>query len=286
MPNNGQDAVSIPGTDAPEFLSGGPRNDTISGGLGNDTVFGGAGADTILGDTANGPSPPSNGGTPGNNLILAGAGDDTVVAGYGSDTVLGGSGDDLITGYGVARFPSPAAFEGFRLNDGPDLLVGGAGADTVDGGGGADTILGGADDDLILGGFGVDLLAGGSGGDVFVFARDQTGRLGFTRDTGFGEGERDVILDFEDGRDRIDLTGYRNPVPSGPQPAPLFLGEGAFVDENRLQVRIEQEEDATIVQIFGPIGTPPDEFELPPPQAIVEIELRGRQELTADNFIL
>jgi Ca2+-binding RTX toxin-like protein len=222
----------------------------------------------------------------GDNLILAGAGNDRVVAGYGSDTVLGGSGDDVIIGYGAVRGAPPSAVEGFRAGDGADLLLAGAGADTVEAGGGADTVLGGDGNDVLQGGFGVDLLAGGSGGDVFVFARDQTGRLGFSRDTGFGEGERDVILDFEDGRDRIDLTGYRNPVASGPQPAPVFLGEGAFVDENRLQVRIEQEEDATIVQFFGPVGTPPDEFELPPPQAIAEIELRGRQDLTAENFIL
>jgi hypothetical protein len=101
-----------------------------------------------------------------------------------------------------------------------------------------------------------------------------------------GEGNRDVILDFDEGRDLIDLTGYRNPIAPAPQPEPLFLGEGAFLDGNRLQVRIEQEEDATIVQVFGPIGTPPVGFELPPPLPVIEIELRGRPDLTAENFIL
>jgi Ca2+-binding RTX toxin-like protein len=278
-------AVSIPGTDASEFLFGGPWNDTILGGIGDDTVFGGAGDDNIFGDTETGPGPVGSGPVAGDNLILAGPGGDTVVAGYGADTVLGGSGDDLIIGYGALRGAPPSGVESFRAGDGPDLLLAGAGADTVEAGGGADTLLGGFGDDVLQGGFGVDLAAGGAGSDIFVFARDQTGRLGFSADGGVGEGNRDVILDFEDERDRIDLTGYRNPPPTGPQPEPRFLGEGEFLRENRLQVRIEQEEDATIVQVFGPVGAPPAD-ELPPPQPVIEIELRGCHDLSAENFIL
>ena len=66
--------------------------------------------------------------------------------------------------------------------DGDDTLAGGDGADTLTGGDGADTLTGGD---------GADTLTGGAGADVFVFA-------------GF---DGDVITDFRDGVDRIDLRG-------------------------------------------------------------------------------
>jgi Ca2+-binding RTX toxin-like protein len=47
--------------------------------------------------------------------------------------------------------------------------------------------------DVLSGGAGNDLLSGGADGDVFVFK------------TGFGE---DVISDFENGIDKIDLSGW------------------------------------------------------------------------------
>ena len=67
--------------------------------------------------------------------------------------------------------------------DGNDLLDGGAQNDTIDGGAGDDTILGGNEDDL---------LTGGAGADVFAF------RL-------LGEKSDDVITDFEDGVDFLDV---------------------------------------------------------------------------------
>jgi Ca2+-binding RTX toxin-like protein len=57
----------------------------------------------------------------------------------------------------------------------------------------ADTLDGGAGDDFIHDGAGADTLRGGAGADVFVFARD---------------GAVDVIADFQDGLDRIDVSAW------------------------------------------------------------------------------
>ena len=78
---------------------------------------------------------------------------------------------------------------------GADNLNAGAGNDLLNGGRGADTLFGDRGADRLIGGGGDDRMAGGAGADVFVFA----GAFG-----------RDRISDFQDGVDRLDLTGaYR-----------------------------------------------------------------------------
>jgi hypothetical protein len=62
------------------------------------------------------------------------------------------------------------------------------------------------------GGSGNDRLSGGRHGDVFVFG------------TGFGD---DRIVDFEDGVDRIDLTGTRRVVDVGADTM-IYVGDGSI----------------------------------------------------------
>ncbi len=68
------------------------------------------------------------------------------------------------------------------------LRAGAAGADLVDFDGGNDRLIGGAGDDVYL---------GGAGKDLFVFGTAWTSEFGF----------QDVIADFEDSLDKIDLRG-------------------------------------------------------------------------------
>jgi VCBS repeat-containing protein len=67
---------------------------------------------------------------------------------------------------------------------------------SLTGGHNDDTLTGGDGLDILVGGAGVDQLKGGLGSDTFVFGND---------DTGSGFGNRDVILDFTIGQDKIDL---------------------------------------------------------------------------------
>ncbi|MBF9234190.1 M10 family metallopeptidase C-terminal domain-containing protein [Microvirga sp. BT350] len=81
---------------------------------------------------------------------------------------------------------------------GNDVLRGGDGDDLVLGGQGNDKLFGDAGDDTLDGGAGTDILVGGAGADVFRFSGKSDSSPGKNRD---------VILDFMQGADKIDLSG-------------------------------------------------------------------------------
>ncbi|MEM7591639.1 MAG: hypothetical protein AAF383_08990 [Cyanobacteria bacterium P01_A01_bin.83] len=91
----------------------------------------------------------------------------------GDDTLDGGDGDDILNG-----------------GKGDDILLGSTGNDTLDGGTGKDTLIGGKGDDILTGGSDADILIGGKGADIFVIEFDQS---------------KDIIVDFELGKDRLSL---------------------------------------------------------------------------------
>ncbi|WP_322894997.1 MULTISPECIES: calcium-binding protein [unclassified Yoonia] len=123
----------------------------------------------------------------GDDLLLGRAGDDTLVGGSGADYILGGGGnnhlrggdghDILIGGDGDDRMDG---------GNGDDLLIAGNGNNRLDGGNGDDLLIGGDGDDWLRGGAGNDVMFGGAGADTFVFA-----------------GGHDVIVDYEQGIDRL-----------------------------------------------------------------------------------
>ena len=288
----------LDGLGGDDALLGQRGSDRAIGGVGDDTVLGGPGDDVLFGDGGprQGPAPrrpgdppPPGVPLPGNNEILGGGGDDTIIAGYGSDTVDGGAGDDSIIGGGSGAGPSPSAESFFNSLDGGDELRGGPGNDLLEGGGGADSLFGGAGDDTLWGGDGFgDRLTGGPGDDVFLF-RFLRGPFPVARDTGTGEGNRDVVLDFRQGQDVLDLSGYDNPFffPPSEQPDAVFLGTGGFEAYYGLQVRYEVEDGRTVVQFFAPVGTPPADEAIPAPSGPRgEIVLAGEYHLTAADFVL
>ena len=106
--------------------------------------------------------------------VRAGAGNDGVQGGAIDEVFFGGLGEDVLAG-----------------GDGADRLFGRAHNDTLLGQNGWDDLLGGRGADLLVGGRGGDMLKGGPGADVFAFSR--------------GHGTANEILDFKDGRDRIQF---------------------------------------------------------------------------------
>ena len=82
---------------------------------------------------------------------------------------------------GVTRVAAP----------GGGTLIGTGGDDILNGGNGADWLQGGAGDDILIDGAGSDTLQGGGGADLFVFTQDNA---------------TDVILDYQPGQDRIDIS--------------------------------------------------------------------------------
>jgi Ca2+-binding RTX toxin-like protein len=284
------------GTEGSDVIFGTRSADLIGGLEGDDLILARAGDDRIYGDNIGepdgdgvGPLPPEFGGTPGNNVILAGRGDDFVVAGFGADVVLGGAGDDEIHGYGVDDEPTDPASALIREADGPDRLLGERGADSIFGGGGDDLLYGGEGNDSLTGDAGVDTLTGDDGNDVFAFrfffqstSLDDPTSVTALADTGVGPGNRDLVLDFQQGEDKIDLSRAVPLGRAGAAPTE-FLGTDPFEGILPLQVRYEIEGDRTIVQFVTYAGNPPTR---PVPEApTAEIELVGAFQLTADDFI-
>ncbi|MDZ4775970.1 MAG: PQQ-dependent sugar dehydrogenase [Alphaproteobacteria bacterium] len=209
-----------------DLLYGDANNDSMDGGADNDTLYGGDGADYLLGDAGDDALIAGAGA----DLVYAGAGadsfdggadNDTIYAGDGADYLRGGDGADILIAqadsdlvYGDGGNDSmdggdaPDTLYGGDGNDyilgalgadgligqsGNDDLRGGDGDDGIDGGSEFDVLRGDAGNDYIIGGTGNDTLYGGSGADRFVFTP--------------GSGS-DVIVDWEDGADRIDLYLY------------------------------------------------------------------------------
>jgi Ca2+-binding RTX toxin-like protein len=148
----------------------------VTGSLNNNNIFfgdiilGGSGSDTLSGTTYN----DSIDGLIGNDLIYGNAGNDYLEGWAGTDTIYGGDGEDTISD-GSAWSDSERLYG----ENGNDIILAYGGNDTIDGGAGKDT------------------LTGGTGADVFTF----------TSTTHSTAASPDRITDFENGSDRIQLTG-------------------------------------------------------------------------------
>ena len=193
----------------------------------------------------------------GDDLITSGAGADVLVGYLGDDTIRGGDGADLILG-----------------EQGRDRLLGDSGGDRLEGGGGADALLGGAGSDILIGGLGLDRLAGGAGQDRFVFQN--------LRETGEDATSADLIVDFVQGQDRIDLRGIDAIAATARDDAFLFIGTAAFGATTAGEVRFRTVDlagragDHTLIEIDidGDAG------------AEAVIRLNGLHTLTAGDFLL
>lgn len=195
-------------------LTGYDGNDTLVSGTAHDFVFGGGGADSIVGGGGNDHlyGRAASGGADGNDTIQGGDGADYVQGNAGSDVLSGGTGSDRIQGGAdndlIHGDDGNDVINGNLGNDeihgdaGNDSLRGGQGNDAIAGGAGDDVIMGDLGDDRIAGGAGIDMLTGGAGADVFVFPAG--GDAAFTL-AGPMAGWTDVIADFANGTDRIDL---------------------------------------------------------------------------------
>jgi len=185
---------AISGDGGNDVLKGGGLSDTIDGGAGDDKVYG-RGGDDILTDSS------------GNDALYGGSGNDTITGGAGFNTILGGRGNDVIDAGG--------GIDVVYGGNGNDTIQGGKGRDVLYGGDGNDVIDGGGKDDVIHGGGGNDVMTGGGGADVFVF----TQRAG-----------DDVITDFTNNSDRLDLRGFGISSAAAIVSAATTVTDGVLID--------------------------------------------------------
>ena len=186
----GNDALV--GDGAGNVLWGGAGIDTLTGQGGDDTLEGGASGDLLQGgDGVDWASYAAADGGVSVNLGVSGqTGSDATGDVFSSiEAVRGSVFDDVITGDA-----SENTLEG---DDGADTLAGGDGVDTLsyaNSDGRVDRLEARGGDDTLIGGTQNDNLKGGGGADVFVL--------------NFGDGA-DLIADWQDGFDRIDLSDFQ-----------------------------------------------------------------------------
>ena len=231
-------ANDLYGRGADDQLNGGAGDDRLFGGAGDDELWGLTGADRLDGgagmdiavywssnaavtvNLANGAG--QGGHAEGDVLVgvenLWGSDHNDVLSGdNGANRLYGGRGDDELSG-----------------NSGNDVLEGDTGADRLDGGPGMDMVSYSLSDEGVTVKLGEGIIEGGhADGDVFVSiegiegsrhddvlegdngANWLSGGIGDDTLKGNGGADRfifehsnrdDVILDFTDGEDRIDLT--------------------------------------------------------------------------------
>ena len=127
--------------------------------------------------------------------------------------------------------------------------------------------------DILTGGRGVDLLTGGAGRDIFRFEA--------TTDSGAALGTRDIIRDFMQGEDRIDLSAIdanTSLLARGDQ-AFNFIGQGTkFTAPGQLRYsyQIISGKEYTIVEGNTDSGSAAD----------FSVALLGHHALTANDFFM
>jgi Ca2+-binding RTX toxin-like protein len=172
---SGVDTLTINGTVGLDNLVGSNQADTINGGGNADSMAGGAGSDTYFVDHAGDLVDESPVGSDGTDLVISSVdfnlGDIIHAKGQIENLTLTGS---AINGTG---------------NSLDNILIGNANANSLDGR---------ASDDSLTGGLGKDTLSGGIGADTFDFNLKTESKNGALRD---------VITDFTNGVDDIDVSG-------------------------------------------------------------------------------
>ncbi len=189
LPTNNDDTIF--GNKGDDDLSGLLGDDTINGGNGKDILRGGGGNDILQVKGNEGTRDVFDGGLGTDTLQFIG-GNQVTLRGFDASAssieILQGNGKGLkgtsaADSFDFSGLTSMSAVAFVDGNRGDDTLIGSAFADDLRGGKGADRLDGGG---------GADLLEGGRGVDTFVFA------------DGYGA---DTVLDYEAGKDIIDLTG-------------------------------------------------------------------------------
>ena len=224
-----------------DTLDGGTGNDTMLGGIGNDTYIvgeagdvvtelAGEGTDTVrssidytlganvenlaltgtaLNGTGNGLDNVITGNAQ-NNVLDGAAGADSMAGGLGNDTyIVDQSGDSVTELAGEGRDTVRSAVDYVLGANVEDLVLTGSARDgtgngldnVLTGNALANTLNGGAGNDTLFGGDGVDRFIGGTGADIFI--ADINGTKVASKD---GPISLDLILDFEKGVDKIDVS--------------------------------------------------------------------------------
>ena len=213
----GAAAINGTGNALNNTLTGNAAANTLKGGAGNDVLNGGAGIDTMIGGPGNDTYVVDNAADVTTETSMLATEIDTVQSSV--TRTLGANLEKLIL-TGAAAINGT----GNALNN---TLMGNAAVNRLSGGLGNDSLSGGAGNDVLIGGTGKDILIGGTGSDIFDFNAITESVVGTNRD---------VITDFLNGVDKIDLSGIdANTLLAGDQAFTLIAGITAFTSAGQVK---------------------------------------------------
>ncbi len=225
---------TLVGNAASQTLNGGDGDDSIIGGLGADIMNGGAGNDEFLvGGTEIVPGEVIDGGA-GNNKLSTWGGDISLATISNVQTLGMHLNTISLSATQLAGFNRLETYDGAvtiaaatsGLYDISGKSVGGvlnlkgsSGNDTLIGDAAAQSLNGGEGNDILVGGLGADTLTGNAGADIFAYKTIADSTVAQT----------DVIVDFVEGTDKIDLTalGFKGITTGTPQAGQLKVSYDA-----------------------------------------------------------
>ncbi|WP_342153515.1 hypothetical protein [Methylorubrum sp. SB2] len=256
--------VALNGANAVSVKVGGVAEDRIAN---IENLTGGAAADKLTGDGLA-------------NVLDGGRGIDTLTGLAGHDTYLVDNAGDRVVEARGGGTDTVLASASYTLAAGQEIEIltttnaAGTGAINLTGNEFAQALTGNAGINILTGGAGADRLTGGLGRDTFDF--------NIKTDSGTTATTRDVILDFKQGEDRIDLSTIdANGALAGDAFTFLIKAGSAFTGKaGQLTFSIENPtgtaNDRTIIQADMD-GNKIADF---------QIELKGLYTLTAADFVL
>lgn len=262
----------LEGTSGADELTGSRSGDTLRGWAGNDSLDGGEGDDLLDGGL-------------GNDRLAGGRGDDTYLVDSNSDQVVEWEGEGYDTVQtALISYTLPTQVEALLYtgsgsitatgNASDNHITGGAGADRLLGLAGDDTLLGGLGNDSLTGGQGADRLIGGGGADRFIFLA--------LSDSAPRAEARDVIVDFQRGIDRIDLSVLDANVTIGGNQAFVWRGTADFNAAGQVRMWYDAAADQTLVEANVDANRSTVELSI----ALIGDYTQGAQALQAADIVL
>jgi Ca2+-binding RTX toxin-like protein len=213
LATNANTSLYLDGGAGNDTLTGSNYNDILVGGTGNDSMIGGTGNDTYYVDSA------------ADIVVDSGGYSDTISSSINIPALLADIENLILTGTAITGTGNSSSNR-ISGNDMANVLSGGLGSDTLSGGLGADTLNGGVDT-------GYDQFTFNSVGDSTALASD-------------------VITDYDDLRDNIDLSGIDADKSTTYNDYFNFVGTADFSGVAR-ELRYEIASDGLSTTIYGDV---------------------------------
>lgn len=246
---------NLEGSNFADILTGDVQDNYLIGNAGDDWLLGGEGKDWL-------------GGGAGDDILFGGAGDDLVTGGDGLDTasyLFASAAVQVALGTTAAQATGGAGTDRLYFIEN---LAGSAFGDTLDGSAQANAIAGFGGNDTITGLAGQDTLTGGAGSDVFTFTA--------VSHSGKTNGSADIIADFTQGEDVIDLSGIDAKPNTAAENAFVFVGTESFGGIGRIRY-VQHEADGFTTVLLNTVSGGGAEM---------AIRLNGVLTLTENDFVL